>query len=430
MDSAAHGPHQPTPASGKPDAEAAACARKPVLLARLDRLGTLAMDLAERTQVLAMRATDRDIAALEAAPPDSPALPAESNGPVLSFARASRVARDCIAMELRIAAGDAADDDASDRRISPAARRRLTAMKNEVRGQVEGSIRAHAEPLLVDRLLLDLDERLDDPDVEAEFGVLTIGQMVLSVCRDLHVKPEMRLMAGRHAANRDFRALRHADAAARGGPSRHDQGHGGGPHGREAADRRHRLARRAAGDRPAAVVEPAATAIAGNRRRANRCATATPAPIRPRHKGGRRVRLSHGEGGRLTAFPRPPPPAPPHKGGGEILPAFPHGLRGGSVGARMSALRGVAQVSYARACATRRASLCGRAKVAERSARPWHSISPANRILTPASISGRCARRASRRRWPSTMCCWCPPIRQVLPGATDTADAPDPQHRR
>jgi hypothetical protein len=194
MDSAAHGPDQPKPASGKPDAAAAARERKPVLLARLDRLGTLAMDLAERTQVLAMRATDRDIAALDAAPPDSPALPAESNGPVLSFARASRVARDCIAMELRIAAGDAADDDASDRRISPAARRRLTAMKNEVRGQVEGAIRAHAEPLLVDRLLLDLDERLDDPDVEAEFGVLTIGQMVLSVCRDLHVKPEMRLM--------------------------------------------------------------------------------------------------------------------------------------------------------------------------------------------------------------------------------------------
>ena len=195
MDSAAHGPDQPTSASGKPDAEAAARARKAVLLARLDRLGTLAMDLAERTQVLAMGATDRDIAAMAAAPPDSPALPAESNGPVLSFARASRIARDCIAMELRIAAGDNADDDASDRRMSPAARRRLTAMKNEVRQQVEGAIKAHAEPLLVDRLLLDLDERLDDPDVEAEFGVLTIGQMVLSVCRDLHVKPELRLMS-------------------------------------------------------------------------------------------------------------------------------------------------------------------------------------------------------------------------------------------
>jgi hypothetical protein len=196
MDSAAHGPHQPASASGKPDAAAAARERKAVLLARLERLGTLAMEVVERTQVLAVRATDRDIAALDAAPADSPALPAESSGPVLSFARASRIARDCITMELRIAAGDApAGDDASDRRMSPAARRRLTAMKNEVRLQVEGAIRAHAEPLLVDRLLLDLDERLDDPDVEAEFGVLTLGQMVLSVCHDLRVKPEVRLMS-------------------------------------------------------------------------------------------------------------------------------------------------------------------------------------------------------------------------------------------
>jgi hypothetical protein len=202
MDSAAPAPDQPDAAP--PDAEAAARARKAVLVERLDRLGLWAMELAEKSQQLAMAATECDLAALAAVPADSPALPAESNGPVLAFARAARVARDCIALEMKITAPARHDDDA--RRMSPAARRRLSVMKDEVRKYVEFSIRSHAEPRHVDSLLMDLDDRLDDPDVEAEFGTLTIGQMVLSVCRDLEVKadlttwPEEMLITARVAA--------------------------------------------------------------------------------------------------------------------------------------------------------------------------------------------------------------------------------------
>jgi hypothetical protein len=202
MDSFVPVPDQPDAASP----EAAAAARDKLLVGRLDRLGVLAMELAEETQVLAMRAARRDLAAMDAAPADGPALPAESNGPTLSFARAARVARDCIAMERKITAPAQAGRDADARRPSPAARRRLNAMKDEVRHHVECSIRSHAEPRHVDRLLLDLDDRLDDPDVEAEFGTLTVGQMVLSVCRDLEVKvdltswPEETLNTARTAA--------------------------------------------------------------------------------------------------------------------------------------------------------------------------------------------------------------------------------------
>jgi hypothetical protein len=178
----------PAPDASK-DATVEARPRKVVLQERLDRLGVLAMELAEKTQLLAMLATERDLAAMQAAPADSPAIPCESNGPVLSFARTARIARDCIALELRITEPGGADDD--DRRMSPAARRRINAMKNEVRQHVERSIRSHADPLAVDRMLLDLDQRLDNPEVEAEFGVLTIGQMVLSVCRDLNVKADL-----------------------------------------------------------------------------------------------------------------------------------------------------------------------------------------------------------------------------------------------
>jgi hypothetical protein len=193
MESAAHGPNQPAAASGTPDAAAAACTRKAVLLERLDRLGVMGMELAEDTQKLARATVARDLAAVEAAPPDAPSPTMQSNGPALSFARAARVARDCIAMELRInePANAGRSGEARAQRISPSARRRLNGMKDEVRKHVERSIKTNAEPHLVEGLLLDMDERLDDPEVEADFGTQTIGHMVLDLCVELGVKPEM-----------------------------------------------------------------------------------------------------------------------------------------------------------------------------------------------------------------------------------------------
>jgi hypothetical protein len=193
MESAAHGPSQPAAASGIPDAASVARARKAVLLERLDRLGLMGMELAEDAQKLARATVARDLAALEAAPPEAQAAPMQSNGPALSFARAARVARDCIAMELRInePANAARSGEARARRISPSGRRRLNGMKDEVRKHVERSIKTNAEPHLVEGLLFDMDERLDEPEVEAEFGTSPIGHLVLGLCEELGVKPEM-----------------------------------------------------------------------------------------------------------------------------------------------------------------------------------------------------------------------------------------------
>jgi hypothetical protein len=192
MESAAHGPNQPAAASGTPDAAAAACTRKAVLLERLDRLGVLGMELAEDAQKLARATVARDLAVVEAAPPDVPSPTMQSNGPALSFARAARVARDCIAMELRINEADAARSGAvRGRGIGPLARRRLNGLKDDVRKHVERSIKADAEPQLVEAMLFELDERLDDPEVEAEFSTMTVGQMVLGFCHEFGVKPEM-----------------------------------------------------------------------------------------------------------------------------------------------------------------------------------------------------------------------------------------------
>jgi hypothetical protein len=75
--------------------------------------------------------------------------------------------------------------------MSPAAKRRLNGLKNEVRQHVERSVNTYAEPQDVQRLLLQLDKRLDDADVEAEFSTMTIGQMVIGFCYELGVKTEM-----------------------------------------------------------------------------------------------------------------------------------------------------------------------------------------------------------------------------------------------
>jgi hypothetical protein len=188
---ASPGPGNPGPASAPQNAGG--------MLAALAEIDAMTLQAVRAAHDLAMRAiaheTDVYKAAAAATPageapapikerPSSPAL-------IMSFARVARMVRQSAAEQTKAEAAPKPAAAEPDRKMGSAARRRLTAMKNEVRQQVERSIRAHAEPLLVDRLLLDLDERLDDPDVEAEFGVLTTGQMVLSVCRDLRVKPEL-----------------------------------------------------------------------------------------------------------------------------------------------------------------------------------------------------------------------------------------------
>jgi hypothetical protein len=166
-------------------------ARKAELAGRLDLLGLMGMALAEATQTIAVRAVARDMATLQAMPPDAIAPRAESNGLARSFTRASRVVQGCIEMELKITAPPAARRGDQTPRLGASARKRLNAMKNEVRQHVEKSIRTNAETRDVDHMLFALDARLDAPEVEAQFGKRTLGQIVLSVCRDVDVDPDL-----------------------------------------------------------------------------------------------------------------------------------------------------------------------------------------------------------------------------------------------
>jgi hypothetical protein len=205
----AYNPAAPRPEFAAYDdaADSESAARRRVLT----EMDGLNLELVRAAQHLAMRAVAHETAVYvaaaaatvpgEAPPPitERPASPAL----VMSYSRMARAVCDRIA-QAEEAAGQSGN--APSHKMSPAARRRLNAMKDEVRHHVECSIRSHAEPRHVDRLLLDLDDRLDDPDVEAEFGTLTVGQMVLSVCRDLEVKvdltswPEETLNTARTAA--------------------------------------------------------------------------------------------------------------------------------------------------------------------------------------------------------------------------------------
>jgi hypothetical protein len=162
-------------------------ARRAELVGRLDRLGLMGMALAEANQRVAVRAAARDRATLEAALPDTVLPPAEGDVPSLNFSRAARVVRDCVAMELKITR--TARREAA--RAGAWTRKRLNAMKGEVRQHVEKSIRTNAEPRHVNQMLFALDARLDKPEIAADFGTRTLGQIVLGVCRDLEVEADL-----------------------------------------------------------------------------------------------------------------------------------------------------------------------------------------------------------------------------------------------
>jgi hypothetical protein len=46
-----------------------------------------------------------------------------------------------------------------------------------------------------ENLLSDLDERLDDPDIDAELGQRSLGEIAARICKDLGLEPDWRLWA-------------------------------------------------------------------------------------------------------------------------------------------------------------------------------------------------------------------------------------------
>jgi hypothetical protein len=137
-------------------------------LAVLRELAGIGMDLARKVQ----RQADQ-----------SDTVPAEL---VLTFSRIARAVRQTVALEARLA-----DDRLTRRRKVEADERaeryaRGRARKAAVKDIVERVIDA-GDGHDTERLLDDLDERLDDPSDDADFAERPLGELVAAICRDLGV---------------------------------------------------------------------------------------------------------------------------------------------------------------------------------------------------------------------------------------------------
>lgn len=109
----------------------------------------------------------------------------------LVFARIARAVRQTVALEARLAAEAEKQGAAAEtgRRSARLAQDRQ--QKERVRRLVETAIASEANGEAAENLRLDLDERLEDPDIEAEFGRRPIGVIVVGICADLGVTVDL-----------------------------------------------------------------------------------------------------------------------------------------------------------------------------------------------------------------------------------------------
>ena len=116
----------------------------------------------------------------------------------LVFSRVARAVRQTVALEARLASDALAQkpgrelrEAAAEARLAASERARVRKQKDRVRGLVEAAISAEAGGRDGESLRLDLDERLEDPDVEAELGWRPIGVIVAGICDDLGIKADL-----------------------------------------------------------------------------------------------------------------------------------------------------------------------------------------------------------------------------------------------
>ena len=144
----------------------------------------------------------------------------------LVFSRVARAVRQTVALEARLASDALAQSQgreqreaAAEARLAASERARVRKQKDRVRGLVEAAISAEAEGRDGENLRLDLDERLEDPDVEAELGWRPIGVIVAAICDDLGIKVDLSHFTDAELGF-DFAAmrLRKGDVSAGSGP--------------------------------------------------------------------------------------------------------------------------------------------------------------------------------------------------------------------
>jgi hypothetical protein len=113
----------------------------------------------------------------------------------LVFSRIARAVRQTVALEARLEADARAvevERSAAMAGREAAQRVRVRQQKVRLKKLVEQTISSEAEMRDAENLRLDLDERLDDPDVDAELGWRPIGVIYAAICQDLGIKADLK----------------------------------------------------------------------------------------------------------------------------------------------------------------------------------------------------------------------------------------------
>jgi hypothetical protein len=181
------------PAPDDPEGRAEIRARQLAMLHELAEIG-MQMARAVRDEALA-RAEDEDVA---------PARPSPFGGGDLGlvYARIARAVRQTLALETRVAEGIEKVRIEHARAHVAAVRTAFDERQHEVRDYVADAIEAEAAERGtpekdVERLLDDLDERLDDGDYDEALADAPIGDLVARICADLGVTPDWSLWEGK-----------------------------------------------------------------------------------------------------------------------------------------------------------------------------------------------------------------------------------------
>jgi hypothetical protein len=151
----------------------------------LDRLAEIGMEIAE--------ALGRQIVAQAAEPQAAPATDL-----ALAFTRVARAVRQTLALKPRLAEDQRMTDLQDRQRAAHAARKRRgkaaveRAVEHAIAADCQAEDGTETDETLHDaeRLRVELRERLDDADIDAELSSGSIGDIIAGICADLGIAPD------------------------------------------------------------------------------------------------------------------------------------------------------------------------------------------------------------------------------------------------
>ena len=167
----------------------AAAARKERLLQVLQELTEIGMEIARALKAEAL-------ARVDAKPAAAPAFAKADLG--LVFSRIAKAVRQTVALEMRIAEGLQISRAEEQRRQANVRQLEAQHRQEDVREYVAEAVAADAErrgssDKDVERLLADLDERLEDGDYDDRLADAPFPELIERICADLGVIVDWRL---------------------------------------------------------------------------------------------------------------------------------------------------------------------------------------------------------------------------------------------